>query len=69
MLIKEVKNNRIRVGMSQIKMAKELGISRGHYNGIENGRYKPSMDLLEKIAEVSDRLLVITFIDKQDEGL
>jgi transcriptional regulator with XRE-family HTH domain len=38
--------------LTQREVATELGISQVHYCNIENGKSQPSMDLLDKFAEV-----------------
>ena len=59
-----IKRIRISKKISQKKFAKELGISTVHYCSIENKRRNVTIDLLEKIANITDMQLVITFIDK-----
>ena len=38
--------------LTQEKLAKQLNMSRNYLSDIENGRYNPSIKLLEKIVEV-----------------
>jgi transcriptional regulator with XRE-family HTH domain len=45
-------------------MAKELGISKNHYSRIETGRSRPSLDLLDKIAKVTNTELSVLLMDK-----
>lgn len=35
--------------LTQTEVAKKLGISFGHYNGIENARARPSVELAKEI--------------------
>nr|DAZ26614.1 MAG TPA: Helix-turn-helix XRE-family like protein [Caudoviricetes sp.] len=43
---------RERKGLSQSKIAKEIGVSQQMYNYIENGKRNPSPKLAKKIADV-----------------
>lgn len=43
---------RERKGLSQSKIAKEIGVSQQMYNYIENGKRRPSPELAQKIAKV-----------------
>lgn len=45
-------NFRKRKGLSQSKIAKEIGISQQMYNYIENNKRNPSTNLAKKIADV-----------------
>lgn len=38
------------VGLSQTQVAEAAGISRQHYNGIENKHYTPGLETLDVIA-------------------
>lgn len=51
--------------ISQKKFAKQLGISSVHYCSIENKRRNVTIDLLEKIANITDMQLIITLVDKE----
>ena len=51
-------------GMSQATLAELADISQGHYSNVENNKEKPSMDLLERIAEALECDLYIDFIPK-----
>ena len=39
-------------GLTQIEMAKKLGITNNHYSRLERGENNPSMQLIEKMNEV-----------------
>jgi len=47
----QIQKYRKRKGFSQEKLAEKLNISRAHMGHIEQGRKKPSLDLLEDIAK------------------
>jgi len=47
----QIQKYRKRKGLSQEKLAEKLDISRAHMGHIEQGRKKPSLDLLEDIAK------------------
>ena len=40
-----VKEYRVNLGLSQLALAKSIGVSRQTINMIENGKYNPSLDL------------------------
>jgi len=44
-----IKNKRIKLGISQNRLAKLVGITQPFMNEIESGRKKPSIEVLEKI--------------------
>ena len=47
----QIQKYRKRKGFSQEELAEKLDISRAHMGHIEQGRKKPSLDLLEGIAK------------------
>ena len=47
-----IKKERKKKHLTQEKLAKQLNMSRNYLSDIENGRYNPSIKLLEKIVEV-----------------
>lgn len=63
-LHKEIKRVRKECKYTQEKFAKLLGISRIHYNGLENGRNSITLELLKNIGNITNKQLIITFIDK-----
>lgn len=63
-LHKEIKRVRKEHGMNQKDFAERLGMSRGHYNGIETGKRSVTLDILKKIDAETGKQLVITFIDR-----
>ena len=46
-----VKKNRVNLGLSQLALAKSIGVSRQTINMIENGKYNPSLDLCINLAK------------------
>ena len=45
-----VKEFRKELGISQLELAKDIGVSRQTINMIENDKYNPSLDLCRKLA-------------------
>jgi len=62
----EIKKVRQSMGLTQDGFAKLLGVTRMHYNCVENGRCDISIKLLEKVAKISGKRLVYIFIDKDE---
>lgn len=48
---RKIQKLRKAVGLTQEEMAERLNISRTHMGHLEQGRKKPSLELLEKIAK------------------
>ncbi|WP_455442491.1 helix-turn-helix transcriptional regulator [Streptococcus parasanguinis] len=46
-----VKEYRVNLGLSQLALAKCIGVSRQTINMIENGKYNPSLDLCINLAK------------------
>lgn len=46
-----VKEYRVNLGLSQLALAKNIGVSRQTINMIENGKYNPSLDLCINLAK------------------
>ena len=46
-----VREFRLNLGISQLALAKQLGVARQTVNLIENNKYNPSLDLCIKLAE------------------
>lgn len=46
-----VKEYRLTLGISQLALAKRIGVSRQTINMIENGRYNPSLNLCINLAK------------------
>lgn len=52
--------------ITQQRLADELGVSRQTVNSIENGKYKPSIDLAFKIAKFFHLKIEEIFFPKED---
>ena len=46
-----VREFRLNLGISQLALAKQIGVARQTVNLIENNKYNPSLDLCNKLAE------------------
>ncbi|MGT2711827.1 helix-turn-helix transcriptional regulator [Streptococcus oriscaviae] len=46
-----VKDHRLILGLSQLELAKAIGVSRQTINMIENNKYNPSLDLCINLAK------------------
>lgn len=47
----QVKAFRTKLGLSQLALAKEIGVARQTVNLIENDKYNPSLDLCIRLAQ------------------
>ena len=56
--VKRVRKNK---GLNQEQFCNEVGITQSFLSGIENNKKKPSIDVLEKIAEVVDIPIPVLF--------
>ena len=54
-------------GLTQEEFAKELRVSRQTISAIENGKYKPSLDLAFEIAKYFDKTIEEVFIYEKEE--
>lgn len=63
-LYKQIKRIRKSKKITQKDFAIKIGVTPIYYCAIENGRKKPTIELLERIAIITDMQLVITLIDK-----
>lgn len=50
--LEELKERRIAAGLSQNTLAQEIGIGRSTLSLLENGKRKPSYDIMVKISKV-----------------
>ncbi len=62
----KIKVRRVELKMSQTDLAKVLNISQGHMSGIEQAKYKLSVDVLEAIAKAL-RCPITDLFDKKAE--
>ncbi|MFQ9656321.1 MAG: helix-turn-helix transcriptional regulator [Enterococcus sp.] len=64
-----VREFRQKMNLSQIALAKEIGVARQTINLIENNKYNPSLDLCIKLAKVLQTDLNSLFWEvESDEG-
>lgn len=64
-----IKNLRLRAGLTQEQLAKNIGVSQGTVAGWERGNSKPSVRVLKKLAdELNISIDVITRIDSWSEA-
>ena len=47
---KKIQKRRDEIGLTQEELASKVGISRAYMGYIEQGRYAPSLEVIEKIA-------------------
>lgn len=50
--------------LTQIEVAKSVGVSRAYYADVERGRYNPSLKLMSKLAELLS--INLNFLKKND---
>ena len=64
-----IKEYRILSKMSQLELAKKVGVARQTINLIENQKYNPSLDLCIKIAKAlgTDLNTLFWIINKEDD--
>ena len=66
-IIEFIKNERIRKGLSQSRLAKESGLSRELIGKFELGKHSPKLSTVEKIGKALDLEIVIRKSDEEDE--
>lgn len=49
-----LKNARLRKGLSQVQLAEQLGIAKSTYSMYESGKREPNMQTIKKIADILD---------------
>ncbi|GAJ26219.1 transcriptional regulator [Liquorilactobacillus sucicola DSM 21376 = JCM 15457] len=62
----KVKNYRIATGLSQLELAKKVGVARQTIGLIENNKYNPSLALCIKIAKILNTDLNTLFWEESD---
>ena len=62
-MVSEVRQLRVERGLSQARLAQELGVSRQTINSIENDRYTPTLKLALAIARFFGRSVEEVFHD------
>ena len=60
----QIKNVRIKAGISQVELAARAGTSQAYISEIESGKTKPSLGMLEAIAEALGCKLTILLEEK-----
>ena len=66
-IIEFIKNERIRKGLSQSRLAKESGLSRELIGKFELGKHSPKLSTVEKIGKALDLEIVIRKSGEEDE--
>ncbi|KRN06281.1 hypothetical protein FD15_GL001482 [Liquorilactobacillus sucicola DSM 21376 = JCM 15457] len=66
LLMNKVKNYRIATGLSQLELAKKVGVARQTIGLIENNKYNPSLALCIKIAKILNTDLNTLFWEESD---
>ena len=66
-IIEFIKNERIRTGLSQSRLAKESGLSRELIGKFELGAHSPKLSTVEKIGKALDLEIVIRKRGEEDE--
>jgi len=61
-----IANARNQLGITQKQLAEKSGVSQANISKIENGIYKPSIQILKRIAEGLGKRLVIEFADREE---
>ncbi len=62
-----VREFRLNLGLSQLALAKKIGIARQTVNLIENNKYNPSLDLCIKLAETLETDLNTLFWETRNK--
>lgn len=62
-----IKNERIRQGLSQSRLAKESGLSREFIGKFELGKHSPKLSTVEKIGKALDLEIVIRKSGEESE--
>ena len=70
-IINQLKERRLKLGLTQEALAKAVGVSRQSINSIERGRYTPSLPLALRFAQVfncpTDELFKLMEVDENDD--
>lgn len=61
----EIRSKRKEVGLTQLMVATQAGLSRNYISDIESGRYTPSVDTLAKLARILN--IDLNFLTKMTE--
>ena len=66
-IAEQIKKIRKEKGLSQLEVADKLSMNRVQYNRIETGKSDPTMNILQRIADVLD-INVIEFFEAKNNG-
>ncbi|AVR00885.1 MULTISPECIES: helix-turn-helix transcriptional regulator [Oceanobacillus] len=66
-VINHIKKIRIEKGITQIRMAEDLQVTRQTINAIEKNKYNPSLELALKLVDYFDVPIEEIFILEEDE--
>ncbi len=61
-----IANTRNQLSITQKQLAEKSGVSQANISKIENGSYKPSIQILKRIADGLGKRLVIEFADREE---
>ncbi|MCY7838600.1 helix-turn-helix transcriptional regulator [Bacillus haynesii] len=64
-----IKEKRTSLNMTQEELAKKLDVSRQTVISLEKGKYKPSLILAHKLAQIFECLIEDLFIFEGDENI
>lgn len=65
-IVNRLREYRIKASISQLALAKSVGVARQTINLIENNKYNPSLDLCIRLAECLQTDLNTLFWDSRD---
>ena len=70
-ILNQLKEHRLKLGLTQEELAKAVGVSRQSINSIERGRYTPSLPLALRFAQVfncpTDKLFKLMEVEENDD--
>ncbi len=66
-VVNHIKKIRIEKGITQIRMAEDLQVTRQTINAIEKNKYNPSLELALKLVDYFDVPIEEIFILEEDE--
>jgi len=70
-IVNQIKEHRLRLGLTQEELAEKAGVSRQSINSIERGRYTPSLPLALRFARVfncpTDELFKLQEVEEDND--
>ncbi|MDY6857442.1 MAG: helix-turn-helix transcriptional regulator [Thermodesulfobacteriota bacterium] len=66
-LAKNLKRMRKKRGWSQSQLAEQIGLHLSHINRIETGKYNPSLDVIQKLANTFDVTIDYLVSDTEED--